>query len=448
MAEKHLGESGWKAVILRPKLRDEGLSKALAAYEKLGDKGPVDARLAALDDVARIAQKLRKDKAFDRVKDVASWLDETLKEAAKARQTLEAQQKSVRKQEEEAEEEEEIGDLATRLLAGLNRVRNGKGSVSLPFVACVATPVYGLMVAKRITPKHKAELAETTGGKKFLLGTCVFESGKITFVMETVKAGLAKQLQKSIKQATGKNMPVRARDAAGTSVLDDETDVEETGVPPPPPPPPPGKGAPGPSVDQLKARLDKVVDGVKKAAALKNPAATAALKEATLAASEAGVFLKKGDVAKAAPLVEAAVAALAKALAAAGAKTDDRSKWNAARDTWRSASDEVDAQIAALQTALRRESDEELESIAEYGLNAVTAGFKVPLMASIRDLDASSGDAFDKAAKKALGVIDGFRKHLDSDERVAACDDNPFGVPVSIRATLTPALDVLKSALA
>jgi hypothetical protein len=450
MAEKHLGEAGWKALAVRQKLKDEGLAKALAAYEKLGDKGAPDARLAALDDVEKIAAKLRKDKAVAAVKDAAAWLDETLKEAAKTRQTLAALQKSAQSKNSPQSEqsEEESGDLAARLAAGLNRVRNGRGEISLPFIACVANPVYGLMVAKRIAPQHKVELSEATGGRKFLLGTCVFESGKLTFVMETVKSGLAKHLQKAIKEVTGKKLPVRARDAASTSVLDDETDVEETEVPTAPPPPP-MKGAPGPTIDQLKARLDKVVDGVKKTAAAKAPGAVAALKEATLAAGECGALLKKGDAAGAAKALEKATAALAKAISASGGgKSEDRTKWNKARDAWRSASDDVDAQIAALQTALRRESDEELDSIAEYGLNAVTGGFKVPLMASIRELDGAQGDAFEKAASKALGVIDGFKKHLASDERVAACDDNPFGVPVSIRSTLTPALDAMQSALA
>ena len=51
----------------------------------------------------------------------------------------------------------EDGDLGARLLAGLTKVRNGKGEVTLDFVACVAKPVYGLMVARTIGPSIKAK---------------------------------------------------------------------------------------------------------------------------------------------------------------------------------------------------------------------------------------------------------------------------------------------------
>jgi hypothetical protein len=45
-------------------------------------------------------------------------------------------------------------------------------------------------------------------------------------------------------------------------------------------------------------------------------------------------------------------------------------------------------------------------------------------------------------------VITPFRAHLASDERVAVCDENSFGVAVAIRATLDPPLAALERALA
>ena len=84
-----------------------------------------------------------------------------------------------------------------------------------------------------------------------------------------------------------------------------------------------------------------------------------------------------------------------------------------------------------------------LGPIADFGLNAVTGGFKVPLMAALAG--AERGAAADIA--KLAELIPRFRAHLESDERVEVCDDNPFGVAMSIRATLVPALDKLASGL-
>ena len=46
-----------------------------------------------------------------------------------------------------------------------------------------------------------------------------------------------------------------------------------------------------------------------------------------------------------------------------------------------------------------------------------------------------------------LGSTDPFRTHLQNSEQVEVCDRNPFGVPVTIRATLVPALAQLAAAL-
>jgi hypothetical protein len=117
----------------------------------------------------------------------------------------------------------------------------------------------------------------------------------------------------------------------------------------------------------------------------------------------------------------------------------------AARAAWSSAIEQVDAQITALQAALRQSGDNDLKAIAEYGLNGVTGNHKVRLMAALQDIGA--GPATPQAAKTAIGVIAPFRTHLGSDERVAVCDENPFGVAVAIRATLDPPLAALERAL-
>jgi hypothetical protein len=136
----------------------------------------------------------------------------------------------------------------------------------------------------------------------------------------------------------------------------------------------------------------------------------------------------------------------ASAPAPGGAKADP-ARWAAARAAWQDASDTVDAQMAALQKVLRDSGDEELEEIAEYGLNAVTDGHKVPLMTAIMEIGSGTPETLAKSGAKALAAVQAFKAHIESDERVAACDENP-DVPVTIRATLGPALAGLEAALA
>jgi len=333
MADKHLDSGDWKSLAKEHKLKGAvDLEKALAAWGKLDADDDPDERLAALDDVDKEAKSLRADKSVKANDELDDWLDQVQKESAKARKEVLADKKAAEEKEDEGGEDEgEDGDeaaLGTRLLQGLVRVRNGKGKVTAQFVACVARPFWGLMVAKRVKPKQKLQLKEATGGKRFVTGTCVFEEQAFTFIVEKVGGGLASKLKSAIKAHTGKQWRVRVRDAAGTAVLDGDTDVEGAddenqfgeeeaaegaAAPPPPPPPPPPAG----DLQALERRRAKVVEGIQKAAALKNPAIAGKLKEATLAASEAGVFLRKGDAAGAVPLVARAAALLQEALAAA-----------------------------------------------------------------------------------------------------------------------------------
>jgi hypothetical protein len=121
----------------------------------------------------------------------------------------------------------------------------------------------------------------------------------------------------------------------------------------------------------------------------------------------------------------------------------DAQDFASACEAWDAATEAVDGQIAALQSALRGQDDAELREIGEYGLNAVTGNQRVPLLAAL--MGARGGNAGDRA--KLPQLIANLRGHLDADERVRACDENPFDVAVSIRQTLGAALDRLSSAV-
>jgi hypothetical protein len=328
MAEKHLGDGAWKSLAGKNKLKDLGLGAALAAYAKLGTAGDPAERLDALDQITTLAVRLGKAKDVSGNEAIADFLDEMQRAAAKERAAVQAFAKRQSKEADDAvapqdedPDDDETGDLAARLTKGLQRVRTGQGKVSLAFLACVANPTYGLLVAKRVTPKDKQLLTEATGGRKFVTGTCTFETGKLTFVMETVKAGLAKQIQKTIKAATAKNLPVRIRDVEGTASIDDETDVETPDDAAETPPVPQTAG--GRPVAALKARLDEIVAGIKTASAAKNPKLAEALRAATVAATEASALLKRNDAAGAERALARAGELLEKAKSEALAPSND-----------------------------------------------------------------------------------------------------------------------------
>ena len=208
-----------------------------------------------------------------------------------------------------------------------------------------------------------------------------------------------------------------------------------------PPTPPPQAPTP-PTADALAKELA--------ALALRIPGAGPAQK-AVLAklATDANVNIKTNNLNYAAGFIAQLRAALDNAGTApqgdgarTGVKSGTPGNWPAIRQTWQSASDTVDDQIAALQKALRDSGDEDYQEIAEYGLNAITGNYKVRLMAAMREVD--GGGARDKLAK----LVDDFSQHIATDERVMAVDENPLEIAVSVRATLGPALQAMRAALA
>jgi len=232
---------------------------------------------------------------------------------------------------------------------------------------------------------------------------------------------------------------------------EDETEGEETTATsaatttttaPPPPPPPPQLDA-----KALTAALAQLVPAIPKVAAGND-----ALQKSLVAlAAAAQASLKTNDLAKASEGIDALRHALAAALEQvkqkAGAGAAPKVDWKAVRETWQSASDAVDQQITALQAALRKSGDDTLEEIAEFGVNGVTGNHKVRLMAAMMQLGSGDPAVIAKLAPATLTLVRDFRAYLDSDERVLVCDENPFGVAVSLRATFGGALTQIETAL-
>ena len=216
-----------------------------------------------------------------------------------------------------------------------------------------------------------------------------------------------------------------------------------TAPPPAPPPPPPAPPAAAQDEATLRRALGELIARIPAAAGDDATRKATLLKVAGMANDQLKAHNAEGAAATMDKLCQVLGAA-----APTAAPPVDLARWTAARSAWQDASDTVDGQISALQKMLRESGDEELEEIAEYGLNGITGNHKVPLMAALMEIGAGSAESIAKGRPKAIPLIQAFRTHIESDERVAACDDNPGGVAVSIRATLVPALAGLEAALA
>jgi hypothetical protein len=120
--------------------------------------------------------------------------------------------------------------------------------------------------------------------------------------------------------------------------------------------------------------------------------------------------------------------------------------WQAACQAFETATYSVDAQITDLQGALRDSDDLELQDIAEFGLSGFTGDTRVPLLAALHEAGRTDMGRVKAASSKIMQAIAAFRSQIMSEPRIAACDNNPFGVNVSIRDTYDGALEQLETA--
>lgn len=234
-----LSPNNWNSVAKKNNVKDNGLGRALSVYEKVDEK-KYDDQTKAIAAVIQFATALQKAKETVAIPALVKHLKDLIAAAeserrdivgakAEAEKALKAAAAVQKKADEKAaknggedEEEEEIGDYAERFMAMFQKLK-GKKDLVFEFLVCDAKPFCGLMMARKITSKHKEELSKISGGsKKFLkIGTCRVDSGKLIFDMEKPPPGLARKLQASIKYYTGKKLPV----VVGTETAEDD---EET----------------------------------------------------------------------------------------------------------------------------------------------------------------------------------------------------------------------------
>src|SRR5438128_1356717 len=102
MDAKLLAESGWKGMVAKYGVKDNGLQKALAAYEKC-DGQEYEPRLKAIGTVSQLAAALKRAKEVPGNEDIADYLTD-LAAAAEAKKREIAQAKVVAEKAAKTEE--------------------------------------------------------------------------------------------------------------------------------------------------------------------------------------------------------------------------------------------------------------------------------------------------------------------------------------------------------
>jgi hypothetical protein len=435
MSNKYLSESSLKAILAKHKVKDNGTLKVLAAFERVDD----DAHDDLLDQAAQVgkfAAALKRTKEVVANKTVGDFVQEIIeasiaaeKEARKnieaarngtAKQKKADKEKEAEEEEEGEDEEEEEGGYGDRLMTAFKKLKSMNGK-PLAFIVCDARPLPNIMVAKRITPKHKEELTELTGGsRKFLkVGSCHFANDQYFLEMDQTVPGLARKVQKAVKNHTGKKLKFsHGGETAGDE--EDEQSGEEEG---------------SSMADMVKGALDaatrptsSIADAVKGAidAATKPTSSVAdAVREAI------GSVLPKG----AEPPKTVAPPVLGK-----GALTK-------APKIWRDTRDIVTTNIGELKKTVQTVcAGEDPKLVKQVNKNlAQLDGVLNKLDGRLADAleeAKSAKDAASRAAslKTAKGLLVDYIKYVKSEPLIAHIDSNPFGVETNLKKILTDSL--------
>jgi hypothetical protein len=292
MDAKLLTQSGWKSISDKFEIKDNGLQRALAAYEKL-DETKYDECIKCLASIQTLAAALRKTKEVAASKDTCKYLSDLMGAASAELQGVNsarvqaAKAAAAEKEKEPANPDKDkegngVADsYSAMLVAALQKLKSSK-DLAFEFVVCDAKPFCGVMIAKNINSQHRALLTKVTGGGTRFLppGTCAFENGKFDFRTEKPVQGLAKRIQDSIKNFTGKKFAVKAGQESEA-----DGDAQAPGVAADSPGTVPPTGAPAPrgrvSLDQApqhwhstRGTIEGILKGLKQAVFAQYPQAS------------------------------------------------------------------------------------------------------------------------------------------------------------------------------
>lgn len=339
------------------------------------------------------------------------------------------------------------------------------------YVLIVKGPSGGRLIVnrKKIPPKLVADARKEVGSNVVVKGVCYGDGSAMVFESPADPEELWSKVAKSLAKQAGLNLNVAFRKGRDDGEGDESGETDGEDAPPEPvrteapakpqadkPPTPPAspptvvpktEGAKPPDVlAQCAQRLSSLLPAIK---ASNDPALVQAAKLV-------GAHLQKKDAALALKALDALAAALdrkgppsASAVSPPGAA----SPWKKARQDWVEANDSLNEQLDALRVAILGHAKTEpelatvLADIADKGLNALTGDHRVRLMGAVQVIGEGAPAAIKAHGPKALAAMEAFKAHLDGNEKVDACEGNPWDVPVTIRDTLYPALGQLEQAI-
>lgn len=430
---KVLGDAGWKDVVAKNKVKDNGVQKALERLKRVPDDDHDEAE-KILDELTKLIAQLKKDKAVASAQAVVKYLgemsatvDSTLRDVAKAKAEHEKVKKAkaeadkkaaaeaARKGDEEEDDDEVAGSelLTTKLKPLLRLVAKGQGMHAL--VAKSGKKVKVLLSRKPISPARRKLLTEELGGgsTKFYPGFCNLEAGTTTFVLKAEVAGLSKLLKLALLEQTGlKVNRIKCRGEDG-----DDDDLEED--------------------DDASAAADAAGGDEDE----DTPAAPAA---APAAAASGG-----GDAGQ--PGAGAAPAAAPQA-----DDEDDEASLpdiGVAPEIWLGTREVLEGNLDALKKAVRKQCEGEDAAFVKTidgqlaSMDRLLQKFDTRLGdALLRMRDAGDPAARAQALERAQSVAQEYIGLLQTEQLIGHLDKNPFGVQPHIKATLISGLtQVLKA---
>jgi hypothetical protein len=121
-----------------------------------------------------------------------------------------------------------------------------------------------------------------------------------------------------------------------------------------------------------------------------------------------------------------------------------------ARDKMTDALSKADLQIRKLQAVLAVYPDTQLKEIAgspDLGINALTGNYRVRVLAALQDIQAAPPEKLHAVLQKARTLVAGFSDHIQTSDRLEACEQNWLQVPVKVRDLISPALAELSRSI-
>jgi hypothetical protein len=402
-----------KAAVEQAK-KTASLAKALEAELKKNKGSPKEA-LAAAGAVER---------------DALAYAEQTASalQVAVAELKVRSAKLASREADSDKDDEVETGDiklLRSRVAAALKAIKIAKPD-DKPMLFVLGAGQRGCLPYLGYTAgaSHKTILGRLMAGDssiKYFAGECLWEANAFTFVGDNLPTGgFARLLKDALFDLTGVKHPVRVRRTNGEVDEDAEDEVDDAAA--------------------VLAALNTLTPAIKQAVA-----AQPARKEELLrpvAAIQA--FVKAGNIAAAVQALRELKAAVT---GAAVAKTGAVPKGLSPLKIWIAAKEQIGVGIGQLQQALRKTGEADSLLIADRGFHGITGRLQVGLQTALIEFDQADAAGLAAARARALAELAKFQRFVADDELVSLVDANPYGVPVRLKATLTPALDQVAQAL-